>query len=90
MSELVSDIGGDPSGAQTAIIRRACTLIVTCEQAEAELLAGSKLEVAEFVTATNALRRLLVDLGLERRARDVTPSLAAYVASRSKETSQQS
>jgi hypothetical protein len=81
MSELTSDLGDSPSGAQTAIIRRACTLIITCEQAESELLAGVKLDVAEFVTATNSLRRLLSDLGLERRAKDITPSLEKYLAS---------
>src|SRR5215217_3145441 len=57
LCELQSDVGGDPSGAQSAIIRRACTLAVVCEQAEAELLAGSKLNVGEFVTAVNSLRR---------------------------------
>jgi hypothetical protein len=84
MQQLTSDAGGDPSGAQQAIIRRACSLIVVCEQAEAELLAGVKLNVAEFVTATNSLRRLLQDLGLERKAKDVTPTLASYIASKSK------
>jgi hypothetical protein len=81
MSELTSDLGGDPSGAQTAIIRRACTLIVTCEQAEAEMLAGGVLDLGEFTTAANSLRRLLSDLGLERRARDITPSLEKYLTS---------
>src|SRR3954447_14767503 len=71
LGELISDMGGDPSGAQTAIARRAAALCVTCEQAESELIAGtSVLDVAEFVTAANSLRRLLADLGLERRARD--------------------
>lgn len=79
MSELTSDMGGDPSGAQTAIIRRACTLIVTCEQAEAEMLAGGILDLGEFTTAANSLRRLLSDLGLERRAKDISPSLATYI-----------
>jgi hypothetical protein len=90
LAELITDSGGDPSGAQQAIARRAATLIVVCEQAERELLAGGVLDLAEFTTACNSLRRLLSDLGLERRARDITPSLASYIATRSTQTAQDS
>lgn len=82
LAELISDLGGDPSGAQTAIARRASALCVVCEQAEAEMVAGGVLDLAEFTTAANSLRRLLSDLGLERRARDISPSLSQYLASR--------
>ena len=34
---------------------------------------------ASFTTAANSLRRLLADLGLERRAKDITPSLSTYL-----------
>jgi hypothetical protein len=74
LNELISDLGGDPSGAQSAIARRAAALCVVCEQAEAEMVAGGVLDLAEFTTAANSLRRLLSDLGLERRARDITPT----------------
>jgi hypothetical protein len=84
MNQLTSDLGGDPSGGQSAIIRRASTLIVVCEQAEAEMLAGGILDLAEFTTAANSLRRLLSDLGLERRAKDITPSLSQYLTSESR------
>jgi hypothetical protein len=90
LNELISDIGGDPSGAQTAIARRASALCVVCEQAEAEMVAGGVLDLAEFTTAANSLRRLLSDLGLERRARDITPSLADYLASKSAAAAQDS
>jgi hypothetical protein len=76
VNELISDLGGDPSGAQSAIARRAAALCVVCEQAEAEMVAGGILDLAEFTTAANSLRRLLSDLGLERRAKDITPSLS--------------
>ena len=71
-SQLTADIGGDPSEAQSLIARRAATLGVWCEQCEAGLAGGGELDIIAFTTATNALRRLLADLGLERRARDVT------------------
>lgn len=82
LAELISDLGGDPSGAQNAIARRASALCVVCEQAEAEMVAGGVLDLAEFTTAANSLRRLLSDLGLERRAKDITPSLSQYLASK--------
>jgi hypothetical protein len=75
LNELISDLGGDPSGAQSAIARRASALCVVCEQAEAEMVAGGALDLAEFTTAANSLRRLLSDLGLERRAKDITQAL---------------
>jgi hypothetical protein len=70
LAELVSDLGGDPSEAQSLIARRAATLAVWCEQAEAEMAAGRDFDVSVYATSANALRRLLADLGLERRARD--------------------
>ncbi len=36
-------------------------------------------------TAVNALRRLMVDLGLERAARDVTPPLSDYLKAKARE-----
>jgi hypothetical protein len=82
LAQLVSDMGGDPSEAQSLIAKRAATLAVWRELAEASMAKGEDLDIAEFTTATNALRRLLADLGLERRARDVTPHLHDYLGIR--------
>jgi hypothetical protein len=79
---LASDLGGDPSEAQALIARRAASLAVWCEQCEAGLAQGGALDIMQFTTATNALRRLLADLGLERRAREITPTLAEYLQSK--------
>lgn len=75
LSQLVSDLGGNPSEAQAIICRRAATLVVWSEQAEAELASGKAFDIVNFATATNTLRRLLADLGLERRVLDVTGRL---------------
>ena len=83
LGEMIRDMGGDPTAAQAAIARRAATLCVWCERAEASMSAGDEIDIGTFATTANAMRRLLVDLGLERKARDVTLDLAAYVASRS-------
>jgi hypothetical protein len=80
LAQFVSDLGGDPSEAQSIIARRATTLACWCEQQEAKAAAGESLNIAEFATATNTLRRLLNDLGLERRMRDITPSIDSYLA----------
>ena len=66
--------------AQSLIIRRATQLAVWCEMAEAEAAGGNPLNISEYATATNTLRRLLLDLGLERRIRDITPSIDRYLA----------
>jgi hypothetical protein len=60
------------------VCRRAATLAVWCEQAEAEMAAGKDIDIGEFTTATNALRRLLQDIGLERKAKDIT-DLHSYI-----------
>lgn len=82
LGELIRDLGGDPSAAQDAIARRASALCVWCEQIESVMAAGGDVDIAEFTTATNAMRRLLVDLGLERRAKDITPDIGSYLRSK--------
>ena len=79
LGQLISDIGGDPSEAQSIICRRAATLAVWAEQAESAMAGGNALNIAEFTTAVNTLRRLLSDIGLERQAREIVPSLGAYL-----------
>src|SRR5690606_32608549 len=79
LAQLTADLGGDPSEAQSIIARRAATLAVWCEQAESAMASGGDLDIATFTTAANSLRRLLADLGLERRMRDVTPTLSQYI-----------
>lgn len=79
LAQLTADMGGDPTEARQIIARRASTIAVWCEQVEADMANGASLDIGEFTTATNALRRLLSDIGLERKARDVTPTLAKYL-----------
>jgi hypothetical protein len=78
-AQIVSDIGGDPSEAQTQLARRAATLSVWAESIEAQLAQGADIDAPEFATVANALRRLFADLGIERVARDISPPLDAYL-----------
>jgi hypothetical protein len=65
--------------APEVLARRAAALTTWCDRAEAALVRGEDMDIAVYATATNTLRRLLADLGLERRSRDVTPSLSRYL-----------
>jgi hypothetical protein len=71
LAELLSDIG-TPSAAQIQIARRATTLSVWAEAAEAQLAAGKQIDIASFTTAANTMRRLLADLP-QIDPKDITP-----------------
>jgi hypothetical protein len=83
-ADLVHHLAGDPTAPQLAIIRRAAALAVWCEQAESAQAQGGDFDVGAYTTAANSLRRLLADLGLERRMRDATPTLDQYLRDRAK------
>jgi len=81
-----NDLGGDAniSEAERAIVRRASVLIVELERMETDFaLANGAPNIATldaYQRAAGNLRRLLESLGLQRRARDVTPGVRQYVA----------
>lgn len=79
-----SDLGGldEITTAKTAILCRAAALIAWLEAQEAAFAGDGKLDIAAYTTATNTLRRLLADIGLERSARNLTPTLAEYARMR--------
>jgi hypothetical protein len=81
LADLLSDMGGADrvSTAKRALAEHAAVLnAMACDQG-ARYLSGEPVDVTEFATTANALRRLLSDFGLERRARDVTPPLHDYI-----------
>lgn len=80
VTHIESDLGGDLTEAQRHLVCRAATLAIWCEEREAELAGGAEFDAGAYATISNALRRLLTDLGLERRARDLTPTLDQYLA----------
>jgi len=74
---LHTHLGGDDmiSEPRKLLVRRAAGLVVWLEIAEGRLVIsdGEDFDVALHSTATNSLRRILVDLGLDPSLRDVTP-----------------
>jgi hypothetical protein len=87
LAEAISDMGGvdNTSAAERHIIRRACVMIVELERLEGKFAQAGEVSVDDLDcygrTAGN-MRRLLESVGLQRRARDVTPDPLEYAARR--------
>ena len=81
VADIAADLGGEDaiSRAELELVRRAAGLSVLASMAEAKLLAGEEVDVSQLTAVGNAQRRLLATLGLERRARDVTPSALQWI-----------
>jgi hypothetical protein len=82
----LSDLGGadNVSEAEKAIARRAACLIVELEQLEVKFaMAGEAKgwQIDRYQRLANTLRRLLEAWGLQRRPKDVTPTLQEYLGS---------
>jgi hypothetical protein len=79
----ISDLGGTDvmSEAEHSIVRRAATITIELERLEAKFSAGEAVDgdLDLYQRGANSLRRLLETVGLERRARDVTPDLKTYL-----------
>jgi hypothetical protein len=84
IGELESDLGGADrlSAGERVIVGRAAVATAMIEDIEARWLSGRPLDVAAYCALVNVQRRLLTTVGLQRRPRDVTPDLAAYVAAK--------
>lgn len=87
IADLENDMGGADrlSTAQRVLIQRAAIAAAVVEHMETMWLAGHPIDVGALTTLINTLARTLGALGLERRQRDVTPSLTAYVAAKAAE-----
>jgi hypothetical protein len=77
-AQLISDLGGDDhvSTAKRSIVRRACVLMVELELRELDFVstAPSYQHLEQYSRIASNLRRMLEALGLERVAKDITPS----------------
>jgi hypothetical protein len=87
LDELISDLGGvdNTSAAERHIVRRACVLIVELERLESKFAQAGEVSVDDldcYGRIAGNMRRLLESVGLQRRARDVTPDPLEYAAHR--------
>ena len=82
----VSDLGGEDliSESERRLVRRAAMLTLQCELLDQKFALSegeaSVIDLDRYQRASNSLRRLLESLGLQRRQRDITPSVEDYVA----------
>jgi hypothetical protein len=87
MALHLSDLGGDAavSAAERSLVRRIATLTVELERMEERFAGDGEADPAAldlYSRTSGNLRRLLEALGLQRRARDVTPDLRDYIDAR--------
>jgi hypothetical protein len=85
MQDHVIDLGGEDniSEAERRLVRRAAVITLQLEFQEAHWAAEADGEAKawqlnDYQRAANSLRRILESLGLQRRARDVMPTLEQY------------
>lgn len=89
ITEHLVDLGGEDnaSAAERSIIRRACVLTVELEQLEVKFATAGRSSPEDldlYQRTAGGLRRLLEAVGIQRRPRDVTPTLDQYLASTSR------
>src|SRR5258707_15507634 len=84
VSSYIADQGGLDrcSEVKLGLMRRLAAIVVQAEQLEARMVNGEAIDIATLCTLASTTVRLSQRLGLERQARNVTPSLGQYLAGR--------
>jgi hypothetical protein len=91
LSLMVSDRGGADhcSESEKSLIRRAAQITLQLELMEQKWAMkggeASEKSLIVYQRTASALRRILETLGLQRRARDITPSLSDYLRAEQEE-----
>jgi hypothetical protein len=80
---LISDSSGidQIAEARLQLIRRFSAACVMAEAMEAELVNGKQISIAEHSLLSSTLVRLAQRLGINRRSRNITPTLKDYLDS---------
>ena len=81
-SAIVADQGGAEqcSESRLQLVRRFAAAAVIAEQMESRLANGEQIDIEEYALLCSTLTRLAQRIGIDRRAKDVTPSLSEYLA----------
>jgi hypothetical protein len=82
INAIESDLGGaeNITTAKRQIIESAAVTSAMVADLGSRWLAGEQIDLALFTTLCNSQRRLLESIGFERIAKDLTPSVNAYLA----------
>jgi hypothetical protein len=88
VSAILVDQGGADqcSEARKQLIRRFAAASVLAEQMEAALARGEPIEIAEHALLTSTLVRIAQRIGIDRRAKTITPNLRDYLEAKTVET----
>src|SRR5215469_6300269 len=80
VAALTADIGvDDPSVAQRSLVEHCATVMLRAERLRDKILAGESCDDDQLVRLSNAARRLLSAVIVERGKKKTTPSLEAYL-----------
>jgi hypothetical protein len=84
VNAFIADMGGLDSCSEIrlGLLRRLAATTVQAEILEARMVNGETIDIATLCTLASTTVRLSQRLGLERRTRNVTPSLGQYLAAR--------
>ena len=92
-SEILEGVMSDMGGAdhcttlQRSLAESVAVMGAMIRDLEVRFLKGEAVDIAEYTALINARRREATTIGLERKSRDVTPSLAEYVRSKAEASS---
>lgn len=81
---IAADQGGEDRLAEVRaqLIRRFSAVSVLAEEAEARMARGEKIDVAEHALLCSSAVRIASKIGINRRLKEVVPSLEAYLETR--------
>ena len=87
MAAVIVDQGGLDllSEARLQLVRRFAACAVLCELQEAAMANGESIDIAEYSTLTSTLVRVAQRIGINRTARDITPTLTASTSHRKRQ-----
>jgi hypothetical protein len=82
VAAVQSDLGGRDqlSAIELALVEAFAGTAVTLDNLNTRLLLGQEIDLSQHAQAVSAMVRVASRLGLQRRARNVTPSLSEYLA----------
>lgn len=81
MSAICTDQGGADriSEARLQLVRRFAAAAVIAEQMEADLANGKQIDVGQHALLVSTLVRVARRIGIDRRAKNISPSLQEYL-----------
>jgi hypothetical protein len=82
VADIEADLGGHDqlSAIEIALIEGFAGAAVTLNNLNTKLALGQEIDFSQHAQAVSAMVRVASRLGLRRRAKDVTPTLAEYLA----------